>query len=129
MLTRTIGWARLALKQQVEIFGGAQVSLDGLWRAAGSPPGHDPRRWQALAAPFLSGFAAYARQLDGRRAVDADSSRLIWTWDDESKDPWLHGDLMSEEFVAAAYATYLDTYSDRPTRGASDSPLVVIERS
>jgi hypothetical protein len=58
-------------------------------------------------------LASYLRTLDGRSDGAADASRLVWTWDDESKDPWLTGDLMSDEFVAAAYAAYLDTYSDR----------------
>jgi len=118
----------LALRQQVEIFGGDQVSLDSLWRAAASPPGHDPHRWSALAAPFLSGLASYLGKLDGRLGAPADGARLIWTWDDESKDPWRSGDLMSEEFVAWAYATYLDTHSDRPAKASSDSRLVLDER-
>jgi hypothetical protein len=99
----------LALRQQVEIFGGDQVSLDSLWRAAASPPGYDPRGWRTLAAPFLSGLASYLCKIDGQPGDD-DASRLVWTWDEESKDPWLTGDLMSDEFVALAYAIYLDTY-------------------
>jgi hypothetical protein len=115
MVTRTTGWARLALRQQVEIFGGDQVSLHSLWRAVSSPPGHDPDCWRALAAPFLSGLAAYLGKVDGRPTGDADAnaSRMVWIWEDESKDPWLTGDLMSDEFVASAYAAYLDNYSDR----------------
>jgi len=106
----------MALRQQVEIFGGDQVSLDSLWRAAASPPGHDPHSWKALAAPFLSGLASYLGTVNGRPTGVGEESRLLWTWDDESKDPWLTGDLMSDEFVASAYAIYLDTYSERPAR-------------
>ncbi len=112
MATRTTGWARLALRQQVEIFGGDQVSLDSLWRAAARPPGHDPSSWRALAGPFLSGLASYLSKIDGRPGGVADAARLVWIWDDESKDPWLTGDLMSDEFVAWAYALYLDTYTE-----------------
>jgi hypothetical protein len=108
MQTKTIGWAKLALRQQVEIFGGDQVSLDSLWRAVASPPGHDPRSWSTLAAPFLSGLGAYLGKLDGRLGRPADPSELLWTWNDESKDPWRTGDMMSDEFIAWAYATYLD---------------------
>jgi hypothetical protein len=107
MNVRTIEWARLALEQQVEFFGGDQVSLDSLWRSWGSPAGHDPRAWSGLAAPLISGFAEYLGNLDGDgRSVD--ESRLLWIWEDDSKDPWRTGDLMSHELVARAYATYLD---------------------
>ena len=113
---RTIGWARLALRQQVEIFGGDQVSLDSLWRAVASPGGHDPRRWSELAAPLLSGFSAYLDRLEGAEDSTAGPARLLWIWRDESKDPWHTGDLMSHEFIAWTYATYLDTRSDRQSR-------------
>jgi hypothetical protein len=108
MQTKTIDWAKLALRQQVEIFGGDQVSLHSLWRAVASPAGHDPHRWSALAAPFLFGFAAYLANLNGRPGHPPDASGLLWTWDDESKDPWRTGDMMSGELIAWAYATYLD---------------------
>ena len=60
-------------EQQVEIFGEDQVSLDSLWRSVASPSGHDPRRWSSdLAAPLLSGFAAYLSRLDGDDDATAD---------------------------------------------------------
>jgi hypothetical protein len=102
------GWARTALKQQLEIFGEHQVSLDSLWRAVASPSGHDPRRWSDLAAPLVSGFAAYLDRIDGDAESPGDPSRILWVWKDESKDPWHTGDLMSHEFIALAYASYLD---------------------
>lgn len=113
MRIETIGWARLALRQQVEIFGGDQVSLESLWRAVGSPAGHDPRQWGELAAPLLSGFSAYLARLDGGALATDAPSRLLWIWEDESKDPWCTGDLMSHEFIAWTYATYLDTHFQR----------------
>ena len=67
MRIEKIGWARLALRQQVEIFGGDQVSLDSLWRSVASPAGHDPRSWSELAAPLLSGFSAYLGDSTARR--------------------------------------------------------------
>ncbi|MBV8309149.1 MAG: hypothetical protein JO344_02000, partial [Planctomycetaceae bacterium] len=33
------------LNQQIELIGPAAVSLDSLWRAAGSPTQHAPRNW------------------------------------------------------------------------------------
>jgi hypothetical protein len=112
MGVNTIGWARLALRQQVEIFGGNQVSLHSLWRAVASPAGRDPVRWSELAAPLLAGFSAYLDRLEGAEDSPGESSRLLWIWQDESKDPWHTGDLMSHEFIARAYATYLDTRSE-----------------
>jgi len=120
---KTSGWARTALRQQLEIFGEDQVSLDSLWRAAARPVGHDPRCWSALAAPLLCGFSAYLSRLDGDADTAADPSRLLWTWSDESKDPWHTGDLMSHEFIAWAYATYLDS---RLENGASNAPVTLV---
>jgi hypothetical protein len=115
MSLKTIGLARLTLKQQVEIFGGGLVSLDSLWRAWASPAGHDPRNWSELAAPLLAGFAAYLGNLSGNPDRSVEESRLLWSWEDESKDPWCTGDLMSHEFIAWAYATYLDSRFARGT--------------
>jgi hypothetical protein len=121
MRVEKIGWARLALKQQVEIFGGDQVSLDSLWRSVASPAGHDPRRWVDLAAPLLAGFSTYLERLNDERHATADPSRLMWIWDDESKDPWRTGDLMSREFIAWVYATYLDTRIKHALNSLADS--------
>ncbi len=120
MNVRTIEWARLALEQQVEFFGGDQVSLDSLWRSWGSPEGHDPRAWSRLAAPLIAGFAEYLGNLDGDgQAVE--ESRRLWIWEDESKDPWRTGDLMSHEFIARSYATYLDEHCESRQAAASHS--------
>jgi len=121
MRIEKVGWARLALRQQVEFFGGDQVSLDSLWRAVASPDGHDPRRWSDLAAPLLSGFSTYLDRLDGERELTAGAARLLWIWEDESKDPWRTGDLMSHEFIAWTYATYLDTRFERHCPRITDS--------
>ncbi|HZW31343.1 MAG TPA: hypothetical protein VFF52_11585 [Isosphaeraceae bacterium] len=112
MSVKTSGLARLALRQQVEFLGDGQVSLDSLWRAWGSPAGHDPRSWSELAAPLLAGFAAYRGNLGGTDRSVA-MARIVRIWEEESKDPWRSGDLMSHEFIAWAYATYLDTQLGR----------------
>ncbi len=123
MRIERIGWARLALRQQVEIFGGHQVSLDSLWRAVASPDGHDPRRWSELAAPLLAGFSTYLERLDGETESTAGPVRLLWIWEDESKDPWRTGDLMSPEFIAWTYATYLDSRFERSCHRFTDSSV------
>jgi hypothetical protein len=109
MRSETMGLARLAVRQQVEIFGGDQVSLNSLWRAVGSPAGHDPERWAEVAGPLLSGFTAYLDRLESIGGAPAGEVRLLWIWEDESKDPWRTGDLMSHELVALVYATHLDS--------------------
>ena len=109
MLSETIGLARLAVRQQVEIFGDDQVSLSSLWRAVGSPAGHEPERWAEIAAPLLSGFTAYLDRLASTGGSPGIAARLLWTWEDESKDPWFTGDLMSHELVALVYASHLDS--------------------
>jgi len=113
MRIETLGLARLAVRQQIEIFGGDQVSLNSLWRAVGSPAGHDPDRWSEVAAPLLAGFSSYLDQLESFDGSSTGSSRLLWIWEDESKDPWRTGDLMSNELIAWVYASHLDTDRER----------------
>jgi len=124
MTTMITNMARLALRQQVELLGGDHVSLDSLWRAWGSPEGHDPRRWSELAAPLLAGFAAYLANLDGDSRAP-DQSRLLWVWTEESKDPWHSGDTMAHAFIASAYATYLDESFSRRAARNSEFPRAV----
>lgn len=112
MSAKIANLASLALRQQVEFLGGGQVSLDSLWRAWGSPVGHDPRSWAELAAPLLGGFAAYLANIESDDR-SAEGAPLLWAWREETKDPWHSGDTMSHEFIAWAYATYLDTQLGR----------------
>jgi hypothetical protein len=121
MRIERIAWARLALRQQVEIFGGDQVSLDSLWRSVGSPPGHDPRRWADLAAPLLTGFSTYLERLESETESTVSAPPLLWTWEDDSKDPWRTGDLMSHELIAWTYAAYLDNRFQHPAHHATES--------
>jgi hypothetical protein len=115
MRIETLGVARLAVRQQVEIFGGDQVSLNSLWRAVGSPAGHDPDCWAEAAAPLLAGFSSYLKHFESNGGPSTGSPRLLWTWEDESKDPWRTGDLMSHELIAWVYASHLDTDRERRT--------------
>jgi hypothetical protein len=128
MRSETIGLAQLAVRQQVEIFGGDQVSLNSLWRAVGSPAGHDPARWAEVAGPLLAGFSAYLERLASMAGADAGTasiaSRLLWTWEDESKDPWCTGDLMSHELIALVYASHLDSRRSRRSNGRATSLAV-----
>lgn len=126
MRSEVIGLAQMAVRQQVEIFGGDQVSLNSLWRAVGNPDGQDPARWAEVAGPLLAGFLAYFERLESLGGVDAGAggSRLLWTWEDESKDPWCTGDLMSHELVALVYASHLDSRRMRRSNGRAASLAV-----
>jgi hypothetical protein len=123
MRIETIGLARLAVRQQVEIFGGDRVSLNSLWRAVGSPAGHDPDRWAELAAPLLAGFSTYLDRVETDQDMPSSSARLLWIWEDESKDPWHTGDLMSHELIALVYASHLDHHRESRNNGFAGSLL------
>ena len=71
MRSETIGLARLAVRQQVEIFGDDQISLNSLWRAVGSPAGHEPERRAELAAPPAHRFFRLPRPTRERRSIAA----------------------------------------------------------
>src|SRR5262245_15765507 len=109
---KTEGPAGVALAQQVEIFGRDQVSLDSLWRASGCPQGLEPRTWIELARPLLQGFDSHLVNLLGDRGRKNEPSTqpLIWTWDDETKDPWWTGDLMTNGLLASVYAAFLSAH-------------------
>ena len=98
------------------------MSLNSLWRAVGSPDGHDPERWAELAGPLLAGFSELSRPArEHRRLVVRLQRGVLWTWEDESKDPWRTGDLMSHELIAWVYASHLDSRRERRADRLSDS--------
>jgi hypothetical protein len=68
MTKRLGGVAGHAFRQQVEIFGGRDVSLHTLWRAVGGPSGHDPHSWAERADALIAGYALYLTHI-GRGAT------------------------------------------------------------
>jgi hypothetical protein len=124
MRSETIGLARLAVRQQVEIFGADQVSLNSLWRAVGSPAGQEPEKWAEIAATLLSGFSAYLDRLESIGGTPGSGTRPLWTWEDESKDPWCTGDLMSHELIALVYASHLDSRREHRANRRTNSLAV-----
>jgi hypothetical protein len=109
MMRGIVEGAGVALRQQVEIFGGDAISLDHLWRSSGSPFGKDPRTWTELASPLIAGFAAYLTRVAGPRpAARGEQQPLIWEWSASDSDPWRRGDLMSIYLLARIYAAFLD---------------------
>ncbi len=99
------------LNQQIELIGPAAVSLDSLWRAAGSPTEHSPRNWMELAAPLLAGFSRYMANLPERPIAMDRGRQLLWVWEGEDGEPWRTGDMMTHELLARVYAAYLDAAS------------------
>ena len=97
------------LEQQIELFGPQAVSLDSLWRAAGSPPGQRPRKWLAEAVPLIAGFLRYLSAVPGRPVVARDVSDLVRSWSGEDSEPWRRGDILTHELLARVYAAYLHT--------------------
>jgi hypothetical protein len=100
--------AEVVLRQQVEIFGKDCVSLDSLWRAVGEPGGFEPRAWASLAEPLLAGFRRYLAKRESGHVIPSDDQPVLWTWDAQDSEPWRAGDLMTNDWIARVYASYLD---------------------
>jgi hypothetical protein len=97
------------LNQQIELIGPGAVSLDSLWRVAGCPTEHSPRKWVVLAAPLIAGFVSYQAVLPGRPFPTPENPELVWVWQGGDSEPWRTGDIMTHELLARIYAAYLDT--------------------
>jgi hypothetical protein len=102
------GLAVAALRQQAEIFGFDAISLDSLWRAAGSPPGKDPREWSRIALSLVRGFDDYLAEVARLQGHPRGGHPVLWEWHANDGDPWRSGDLMSAFPLAQLYAAYLD---------------------
>lgn len=101
----------MLLNQQIELIGPAAVSLDSLWRAAGSPAEQSPRNWMEPAAPLICGFSGYIANLPESPIAIARERQLLWVWEGEDSEPWRTGDIMTHELLARVYAAYLDSAS------------------
>src|SRR5258708_38853264 len=97
------------LKQQVDILGPEAVSLDSLWRAAGSPSDQSPRRWITQAVPLITGFLRYHTSVPGRPIKANNVTDLLWSWNGESSETWRTGDILTHELLARVYAAYLES--------------------
>jgi hypothetical protein len=97
------------LEQQIDLFGPEAVSLDSLWRAAGSPSDQSPRRWLAQAVPLIAGFLRYHTSVPGRPIKANNVSDLVWSWNGENSEPWRTGDFLTHELLARVYAAYLES--------------------
>jgi hypothetical protein len=97
------------LKQQIDHFGPEAVSLDSLWRAAGSPTDQSPRKWLAQAVPLIAGFLRYHTSVPGRPIKANNVTDLVLSWRGDSSEPWRTGDILTHELLARVYAAYLES--------------------
>ena len=123
MRSETIGLARLAVRQQVEIFGGDQVSLSSLWRAVGSPAGHDPERWAELAAPLLAGFTAYLDRLESIGASSSGSVAVVVDLGRRIEGSMAHRRPHEPRADRLVYASHLDSNASVPAIGGRTRSL------
>ena len=100
------------LGQQIELIGPGAVSLDSLWRVAGRPTEHSPRKWVVLAAPLIAGFAHYLAGLPVKPFPTQQYPELVWVWQGTDSEPWRTGDIMTHELLARVYAAFLDSAVD-----------------
>ena len=98
------------------------ISLDALWREAGSPEGESPVDWLELARPVVDAFTCYRRRLHQATAHEqpGEYAPLPATWHLDRRtlavvvvtlgDPrsFEVGDVMALEEIADLYATFLD---------------------
>ena len=97
------------LNQQIDLFGPDGVSLDSLWRAAGSPDDQSPRKWLAQAVPLIAGYLRYYNSVPGRPIRATNVSDLLRSWNGDDGDPWHQGDILTHELLARVYAAYLES--------------------
>ncbi|WP_422928336.1 hypothetical protein [Singulisphaera sp. PoT] len=99
------------MRRQFEYADGYAYNAGRMFRAVGSPEGHDPESWLDKAAPLVTGLQGYFANLDGLGADhDFDEGEIvnIETRDDEDADK-LAGDTLMTYLLAHAYAMYLDS--------------------
>jgi len=87
------------------------LSLDGMWRAEGSPAGKGPLEWIALAKPLLPAFNRYFENL-AACGFHAKANHRIYVFIEEQDldDDHRAGDLTTRLWlIAEAYASFLDS--------------------
>src|SRR5215216_3360296 len=73
-------------------------SLEGIWRACGSPPGMDPESWLRNVADMIGEVFRYVRALDPEcRLLDDRPRATVWPWpaDLRPRGDWRAGDTLA----------------------------------
>ena len=88
-----------------------RLSLDGMWRADGSPAGKGPLEWIALARPLVPAFNRYFENLAACGYREKSRYRLSSSSQDEHLDDDRQaGDVITSLWlIAEAYAAFLDS--------------------
>jgi hypothetical protein len=88
-----------------------RLSLDGMWRADGSPAGKDPLEWIALARPLVPAFIRYFENLTACGYLEKSRySQLVSIEEKDLDDDHRAGDVTTPLWlVAEAYASFLDS--------------------
>ena len=97
---------------QIDMFGPEAVSLDSLWRAAGSPRHQSPRQWLVRAIPLINGFLRYHTSVPGRPIKANNVTDLLWAWNGESCEPRRIGDIVAHELISRVYMAFLESAND-----------------
>jgi hypothetical protein len=87
-----------------------RLSLDGMWRADGSPAGKDPLEWAALARPLLPAFYRYFENLAacGYHNIPKHGP-LLFIDEEDLDDDHQAGDVTTSLWlIAEAYASFLN---------------------
>jgi hypothetical protein len=87
------------------------VSLDGLWRAVGSPAGKGPLEWLALARPLVPAFHRYFENLAACGYHEKSELRIyVFIEKEDLDDDHRAGDVTTSLWlIAQAYASFLDS--------------------
>ena len=87
------------------------LSLDGMWRAVGSPPGKGPLEWIALARPLLPAFYRYLANLAACGYQNMpDHGLLLFIEEEDLDDDHQAGDVTTSLWLLAeAFASVLDS--------------------
>jgi hypothetical protein len=88
-----------------------RLSLDGMWRADGSPAGKGPLEWIALARPLVPAFNQYFDNLEkcGYHYIHK-RGILLFIQEQDLDDDHRAGDVVTPLWlIAEAYASFLDS--------------------
>jgi hypothetical protein len=87
------------------------LSLDGMWRAVGSPAGKGPMDWIAMARPLVPAFKRYFENLAACGFHEKSNQRgYLFIAEEHLDDDRQAGDVITSVWlIAEAYASFLDS--------------------
>jgi hypothetical protein len=99
---------------EAQLVGGPyrrHLSLDGMWRAVGSPAGKGPLAWIAMARPLLPAFHRYFENLAACGYHEKSKHRIyLFIGQEDLDDDHRAGDVITPLWlIAEGYASFLDS--------------------